>query len=453
MPKTRWFVLMVAVYAAGCATAPSRPAPTPAPATVPASVTFQFDGPEYQKELEQAYAHIVASENKPVNAPKVDVAAAASIPIPDQKTIRGALTYFTTDLKPSIQESLIRSAKYKKLIDQVLDEYKLPKGLAYLPVIESAYLPTLTSRAGAHGIWQFMTETARDYGLRVDWWVDERADPERSTRAAAAYLRDLYHQFNDWPLALAAYNCGPGRVRRALDSDNATTFWQLADDAALPKETRGYVPTFFATLIIASDPATYGFRLGDPLEFDAKHVAVEGPLSLHYLAEVANVDEKLLRDMNPALRRGMLPPGRSDVRVPSRAAELVAARATTMRHDDANIAVCSYILRDGQSLKRIARALGTSVDTIVAMNGSVPHRGDPLYLPVRARDLSAALAHMNDTTFYAVHKGDTMYSIAKKFGLSVDELCDLNDLSRHHKLHRGERLRVTVPRVVVAGGM
>src|SRR5207248_753290 len=156
-------------------------------------------------------------------------------------SIRGAVSLFATEMKPSIQESLLRSAKYRPLIDKVLDDAKLPRGLAYLPVIESAYLPTLTSRAGAHGIWQFMAETAREYGLRVDWWVDERADPERSTRAAAAYLRDLYRQFNDWPLTLAAYNCGPGRVRRTLNEANATSFWQLLEAAALPKETRGNV--------------------------------------------------------------------------------------------------------------------------------------------------------------------------------------------------------------------
>src|SRR6202008_1639899 len=174
-----------------------------------------------------------------------------SLPIPAHRTINSAVRLFSVDMKDSIQTSLLRSARYRKLIDKALAEQKLPKGLAYLPVIESAYMPTLTSRAGAHVIWQFMGETAREYGLRVDWWVDERADPEHSTRAAAAYLRDLYRQFNDWPLALAAYNAGPGRIRRAMNATGGTTFWELLENEAVPKETRGYVPTVFATLTIA----------------------------------------------------------------------------------------------------------------------------------------------------------------------------------------------------------
>src|SRR4051812_14423364 len=307
MNKERAVVLLIAIYAVACAS------PTPAPKPVAAAPALQppsaakLQAEEYRKALEAAYAEIVAREGKPVAAPAVDVEAAASIPIPDHPTIRGALQYFTTDLKPSIQESLLRSGKYKKLIDKALDDYKLPRGLAYLPVIESAYVPSVTSRAGAHGIWQFMPETARDYGLRVDWWVDERADPERSTRAAAAYLRDLYRQFNDWPLTLAAYNAGPGRVRRALEQNNAATFWELCDAGALPKETRGYVPTFYATLIIASDPTTYGFRLGESKDLDSKRIAVEGPLSLRHVADVAQVDEAVLRELNPALRHGVVP--------------------------------------------------------------------------------------------------------------------------------------------------
>jgi membrane-bound lytic murein transglycosylase D len=457
MMKRRAVVLLVAIDAVACAT--STPPPKAAPPVVqkqsslPSAAKLQSD--DYLRALETAYGQIVAREGLPVAVPKVDIEAAASIPIPEHPTIRGALQYFTTDLKPSIQESLLRSGKYKKLIDKALDDYKLPRGLAYLPVIESAYIPTVTSRAGAHGIWQFMPETARDYGLRVDWWVDERADPERSTLAAAAYLRDLYRQFNDWPLALAAYNAGPGRIRRAMQSTGSTTFWELLENEAVPKETRGYVPTFFATLTIASDPVTYGFRLGQPLDFDHKPVEIEGPLSLRYLASIANVDEALLRDLNPALSHGVLPPGKTIVRVPSKSADAVAARARTLKNEDANIAVCAYTLRQGQSLKRLARTLGTDVDTLLAMNhlrsASAIGEGDSIYLPVRARELGSLLNHSD--AYYAVKKGDTFYSIAKSHSLTVDELLELNELDHDHMLQPGERLRVAASRTVTAGGM
>jgi membrane-bound lytic murein transglycosylase D len=463
MTMSRAIVLLLALCAVACAIGcssapPIAPKPLPKlsskPAAPPSAARLQTE--EYRRALEAAYGEIVAREGKPVSAPKVDVEAVVSMPIPEHETIRGALQYFTTDLKPSIQESLIRSAKYKNLIDKALDENKLPRGLAYLPVIESAYVPTLTSRAGAHGIWQFMPETAREYGLRVDWWVDERADPERSTSAAATYLRDLYRQFNDWPLALAAYNAGPGRIRRAMVSTGASTFWELLDAEAVPKETRGYVPTFFATLTIASDPVTYGFRLGQPAEFDHQQVEVEGPLSLRYLATIANVDERLLRDLNPALRQGIAPPGKTTLHVPSKAAAVVTARATTLKNEDANIAVCSYTLRDGQSLSRLARSIGTDVDTLLAMNNLRSADdiggGDSIYLPVRARELGSLLLAHNDA-YYAVKKGDTFFSIAKSHHLTVEELLAINELDSDHKLHPGEKLRVTAPHALSAAGM
>lgn len=458
----RAVVLLLALGAVACATAPPPPALTPATQpkassnrapSQPSAAKLQAE--EYRRTIEAAYSEIVAREGKPVTAPKVDVETLVSMPIPEHPTIRGALQYFTTDLKPSIQESLIRSAKYKNLIDKALDENKLPRGLAYLPVIESAYVPTLTSRAGAHGIWQFMPETAREYGLRVDWWVDERADPERSTRAAALYLRDLYRQFNDWPLALAAYNAGPGRIRRAMQSTGAATFWELLDAAAVPKETRGYVPTFFATLTIASDPATYGFRLGQPADLDHKPVEVEGPLSLRYLASIANVDERLLRDLNPALSHGVVPPGKTTVHIPSKSASVVSARAATLKNEDVNMAICSYTLRDGQSLNRLARTVGTDIDTLLSMNNLRSAEdiggGDSIYLPVRARELGSLLAHSD--AYYAVRKGDTLYSIAKSHHLSLDELLAINDFDADHKLHPGDRLRVTAPHALSAGGM
>jgi len=439
MTMMRGALPMIVLCATACATAT---APKAAPPAAPSDL---------QRALKDTYTEIVAHEATPVAAPRVDIEAGASMDIPDHTSIRGALALFTGELRPSVQESLIRSAKYKPLIDKALDAEKLPRGLAYLPVIESAYLPALTSRDGARGIWQFMSETADDYNLRVDWWVDERADPERSTRAAAAYLKDLYRQFNDWPLALAAYNAGPARIRRALDEHGATTFWELLEAAAIPRETRGYVPTFFATLAIASDPAAYGFRLGDGGRVEnPSHIDIEGPVSLQYIANVAGVDEKTLGQLNPALRRGIAPPGKWSLRVPPKAVDAIAARASTLRNDDSNIAICSYTLKGGDTPKRIARAVGTDVDTLVAMNGRI-RDGATIYLPVRARELASLLAQSE--TYYAVRRGDTLYSIAKKHHLSVAELCDFNDLSKRHKLHAGQKLRVNAPRALTAGGM
>jgi membrane-bound lytic murein transglycosylase D len=452
----------LALYTVACASSAPVVVAPPAPAAqVVSRPSMSLDGEEFQKELQAAYSQILSRSDvsaPPVDAPVVDIEAAASIPIPAHRTIDSAVRLFSVDMKESIQTSLNRSARYKTLIDKALDELQLPKGLAYLPVIESAYIPGLTSRAGAHGIWQFMPDTAREYGLRVDWWVDERADPERSTRAAAAYLRDLHKIFDDWALTLAAYNCGPGRVRRTLQESGATTFWELLDQGLLPKETRGYVPTFYATLLIASDPASYGFSLIEAGDIDHTRVDLRGPVSLAYIAEVIGVPADTLKDMNPSLRRGVVPPGRASVRVPAKNAETLLARAGSLRDEDAYLRYCSYTLHKGDSIKRLARAVGAKPETLLAMNGidsaDRVGRGDSIYLPVRARELSALLAHSQDEQFfYAVRKGDTLFSIAKKHGLSVAELREINELSRKASLRIGQKLRVSAPRTMSAGGM
>jgi len=453
MKVLRGSVLFATLLSLACASVPPPP-PTPVPVIPSTSIKADFDNS--RRDFEQVYTELLAHEQKPVDAPMVDIAAVKSIPVPEHHSINSAVALFSNELKGDIQTYLTRSSRYRPLIEKTLAEFDLPKGIAYLPVIESGYSPTMTSRSGAHGIWQFMPDTAREYGLRVDWWVDERADPELSTRAAAQYIRDLYREFNDWSLTLAAYNCGPGRIRRALADTGAKSFWDLVDQSAVPKETRGYVPTFFATIIIAGDPASYGFKLGAEENIDAKQVELEGPLSLRYLASVAKVDESTLKSLNPEYRHGVLPPGRSSVRVPAKAADAVLARAERLKNDDENIAVCSFTLREGDTLKRLARAIGTDVDTILAMNNlsssKKAREGVTLYLPVRARELGSMLAHADDEVYYAVRRGDTLYSIAKKHHLTVEDLLDLNDLRRSHKLHAGEKLRVSAPRALTAGG-
>jgi len=447
---SRSWLLPVAVFAAGCAATVPPPKVAPKPATNETSLASQ----RYEADLREAYAHIVAREHASVNDTELlgDVDAVASIPIPQHWSIDAGVKLFTTRLRDDIQSYLTRSALYRPAIDSVLAEYGLPKALAYLPVIESGYSATLTSRAGAHGIWQFMSETAREYGLHINWWVDERADPDLAARAAAAYLRDLHREFGDWSLALAAYNCGAARVRRALDANGATTFWELYDAGALPKETRGYVPTFYATVLIASDPAAYGFHLPAAAAEDLAPVMVEGPVSLKYIASIAEMDEGRLRELNPSMKRGIVPPGRNSLRVPSPIAKTIAPVAATLKNDDPDIAICTMRVKNGDRIKHIARALGVTPETILDMNGARSiDEGDTIFVPVRARDLSALLAAGD--AFYTVRKKDTLYSIARVHGLTVTELRELNGLASHASIHPGERLRVAPVRTVTAGGM
>ena len=451
-------LMVVALYSVACASSTPAPRAVPFPQAATAAAP-DLDSEAFRRDLESAYEHILArsSSDPREGLEVVDIEAAASIPIPEHRTVDSAVRLFSGRMKDSIQTSLTRSGRYRQLIDRALEAEGLPKGLAYLPVIESAYMPTLTSRAGAYGIWQFMPATAREYGLRVDWWIDERADPELSTRAAARFLKDLHRMFGDWSLALAAYNCGPGRVRRTLDGAGATTFWQLLDEGLLPKETRGYVPTFYATLLIASDPETYGFTLGRTLHSDEREVEIEGPISLAYVAEVIGVDEDSLREFNPALRRGVVPPGRTAVRVPAKAAPVLAARANSLREDDDYLKFCTFKVRKGDSVERLARAIGAKPTTILAMNGKRDddrlRTGETIYLPVRARELNALLQHSNDAEiYYAVKKGDTLYSIAKKNGLSVADLRELNEI-KDSTLRVGQKLRISSPRTLTAGGM
>jgi membrane-bound lytic murein transglycosylase D len=452
---------LVGLFGMACASAQApRPGSTTSPATLaPSGPAAQADAEQFRRELEETHEQILArTGGVPGEGSRVDLEAATSIPIPQHRTVDAAVRLFSGDLKEKIQRSMLRSGRYRDLIDAELERQKLPKALAYLPVIESAFVPTLTSRAGAHGLWQFMPATAREYGLRVDWWIDERADPELSTRAAATFLKDLHRMFGDWSLALAAYNCGPGRVRRTMESSGAKTFWELIEQGLLPKETRGYVPTFYATLIIAGDPAAYGFRLGERIAPAEKNVEIRGPVSLAYVAEVIGVTEDLLQDMNPSLHRGVVPPGLGSVRVPAHAASQLASRAGNLWQEDSYLRFAEFKVRNGDSIQRLARAVGTDAETIAAMNNrkssSTLRAGEAIYLPVRAREVGALLAHsQNHEIYYSVQKGDTLYSIAKRNNVSVAELREMNELPADSILSIGQKLRISAPRTFSAGGM
>ena len=231
------------------------------------------------------------------------------VPIQMNKQVKAYLVYFSTDRKEVIRRYLARSTRYLPMIKKIFQEAGLPGDLAYLAMIESGFNNKAYSRAAACGMWQFIRGTARRYGLVVNRYVDERRDPEKSTRAAAQYLLDLYKQFGSWYLAAASYNCGENRVQRELDQSNHKNFWQLSANMCLPTETKNYVPQLIAATIIAKDPKKFGFKNIPYLparQVDA--VQVTEPTSLTAAAVAVNVPRDEIADLNPELLRGVTPP-------------------------------------------------------------------------------------------------------------------------------------------------
>ncbi len=225
------------------------------------------------------------------------------INVPDRSEIRKFLNYYLKN-KRHLREVFQRAQLYLPIIKPILREYGLPEELAYLPVIESGFNPFAVSPSGAVGLWQFMEFTARKYGLRIDRFVDERRDVIKSTHAAAKYLKDLYEEFGNWELALAAYNCGEGCVRRKTGGRD---FWITKRN--LPPETRKYVPAFFAILLIARDMERYGVKLPEKLEIDISNKRVSEMITVEEILDMFDISESVFRDMNPHIKGDFIPPG------------------------------------------------------------------------------------------------------------------------------------------------
>lgn len=234
----------------------------------------------------------------------------------DHPKVSDFVSKYQTDLRNFYGRALERSGRYLPRIESILRKEGLPTELAYLPLIESGFRPHAVSPAKAVGLWQFIPDTGRRYGLRIDRFVDERRDPIKSTRAAARYLKDLYGMFGDWHLSLAAYNTGEGRISRLLSVSDASDFWELSERGYLFRETEDYVPGFLAALQIASHPEAYGFDRPEPqpLEYDLVHIEHVMPLAT--IAGWTGRPLSLLQELNPALIRSIVPPGGYTVRVP-----------------------------------------------------------------------------------------------------------------------------------------
>jgi membrane-bound lytic murein transglycosylase D len=288
--------------------------------------------------------------------------------------VRHFIRYYSGAGKNRFQTLLARSGKYMPMIAKVLNQEGLPEELGYLALLESEFVVTTTSRNGAVGLWQFIASTARRYNLRIDEWIDERRDPVKSTRAAAAYLKDLHDRFGRWHLVTAAYNAGPAAIDKALQQSGAKDFWSIKTKAQLSDETRKFVPKFVAIALIAMEPKKYGFdEIAYQASLDYEEVEVSGPTSLAALAALTETDLSVIKDLNPALLRSSTPPGEASFRVnlPVGKASVFLAKMNEKRpeKDAEPTRVVTHEVKRGETLFSIARFYGLHVRALMEFNG------------------------------------------------------------------------------------
>lgn len=323
------------------------------------------------------------------------------LPVVTNGEVERWMNYFTHEGRPSFLRWLIRAESMRHFLQPILRQEGIPEEMIYLAMIESGLSSKARSRAKAMGPWQFMQGTAKLYGLEVNYWVDERRDPVKSTIAAARYLRDLYTELGDWYLAMAAYNSGPGKIRSAMRKAGTRDFWQLARTKYLKTETSQYVPKMLAAMLVARDSQAQGFvMLAHPeLEVPEHRVVLPKPVLLSDVAKLLEVDISVLRAWNPELLRDITPPRRR------------GAAATT----DAG-----YPLRLGAEL---ASRLGSRVDQLAAVE-------------------------VRDVREHRIARGDSLGSIARRYGISTPSILKYNPGVNARRLRIGSMLMVPVPEVI-----
>jgi len=350
---------------------------------------------------------------------------ASDLPLMLTDPVVGYINYFSSRGRGTIERALARRGRYQEMIQRVLKQEGVPQELIYLAQAESGFHPLALSRAGARGMWQFMGSRAKGYGLERNWWVDDRQDPEKSTRAAARHLKDLYNQFGDWYLAMAAYNSGPGTVQQAVKRTGYADFWELYKRNVLPKETRNYVPIIVAVTIMAKNPEQYGLDkivTDQPVPYDS--VKINYPVDLRLVAECVDASASDLQDLNPSLLRLTTPKDEEF--------ELHLPAGTQDRYQTAIAAIPANMrvwwryhkVAPTDSLASIARAYHTTPQAIAQANNLEDQElpaDSKLIIPVAPGKHAAgeeAQSYSRMITRYKVRKGDTVQRVADNFGVA-----------------------------------
>jgi membrane-bound lytic murein transglycosylase D len=417
------------------------------------------------------------ADSETTEAVKADLAATEhDVPIPQNSRVLSYVELFQGRLRDYIQESLTRGTKYLPMIQEVFRAEGIPLDLAYIPIIESGFKTNALSRASAKGPWQFMRATAIEQGLKHDWYIDERSDPEKATIAAAKYLKSLHKLFDgDWHLVLAAYNGGMGRVQRAMNRAGVTDFWRLSSSSRfLPRETREYVPLILAAIIVAKNPGQYGFDIVAEAPMEYETVAVPRPVDLRRVAEWTGRTIDEIQSLNPELRRWTTPLKTTDyeLKVPVGTAVQFNERFASASPNEL-VTLKSYTVKKGETLSTIARKLRVSrADLAEANHISVRAKvraGQALVIPrapatllasntkiaapteVASRAISGPAdvpdtrAPAARTLTYRVKRGDTLFGIAQLFDTTVTRIKTLNRLSSN-RITPGDRLKIIATR-------
>src|SRR4030043_225932 len=292
------------------------------------------------------------------------------IPIVMNGKVEQFIQYFQTNIREKFVIWLSRSEKYIPFMRNLLKEHGLPEDLVYLSLIESGFNPYAYSRSKAVGLWQFISQTGKRYGLREDWWVDERRDPEKSTIAAAKYLKDLYDMFECWYLAAAGYNAGEYKIIKAMKRYRTEDFWKLTQYRYLKRETKDYVPLMIAAALVAKDPEKYGFtgvEYQDPLQYEKVYVPELTDLSLIAKTCETSLDE--IKDLNPELRRGGTPPNESEyeIKIPFGKKDLFLENFGTLQPLE-KFPFKTHLVKKGETLKGIARTYRADLEPLLEIN-------------------------------------------------------------------------------------
>ncbi|MBI5379205.1 MAG: transglycosylase SLT domain-containing protein [Nitrospirae bacterium] len=394
---------------------------------------------------------------------------ASDVPITMNSHVERSLRLFKQTLRPKFDLWLDRSGRYETLMREILRSEGLPEDLIYVALIESGFNPKAYSRAKAVGPWQFVASTARRYGLMINAWVDERRDPIKSTRAAAAYLKDLYALFGSWPLALASYNAGEGKVGRAIQKTKTEDFWEIQKTRFLKRETRNYVPHFMAAKIIAGDPEEHGFfpDYYAPLDFD--EIVIERPTDLRLVARLTGTTYETIKDLNPELRWWCTPPYLPlyTLRIPPGTAEAFWEQYS-QAPEEALGPWKEHVVKKGDTIPKLAKQYKLTAKILMDVNAldrkSRIQEGNRLIVPPpHAMAEFGKESHENDKRkgkgsvrtavkedpkgastplLYRVRKGDSLWTIARKHGTTTVRLQAWNPAARGKTIKPGETLKI-----------